>query len=731
VLNAFGATQPNATSNATSNASQGTSTGNANATVARTSNTASAPLTRRGRNEPVATDTIYADTAAVSTSIQEEKTIEEEQGDADEEEQHYELATDIFPELFSGTTIGNTTPEQTAPSNSSPSSAQIAPPKSSTPMATSPAPSNSNTSPVQATRPKNASPAASPPSRPNPTQLLTPVISTKPGDANAGSINQQPSPMQASPSKASPSSDPKQPVTPVISTKLITADGENTANTLSIQQSPKQTSPTQETQITLIAEPENTSINKSKSSGTNESEKGVMTRQKAVTKGKELKGVNEAEDPEAKAKLLRAIARHRKEKEQKMAIEANEQDKGKVGSSNSPQPEPSNADSQVRSPVVTFKTNASITTPMRSPSTKTSLSTPSDLTKSDSSEQKAQTSNDPHEEPKDISELLPIQNEQDLDDVNELLGDFLGRANKTKQKESSKSNEDSMEEHISSVDKMIKEHARKHSSPAKDTMKEPFGKVVKPPRTIDQISPNSEGGMSLKTVQEHKDKANREKLKAILQAEGINAEEEYPDIFLPDEAKLSKDSKATGASEFVKDLYESAGIIESIEDNTVCMESDEADLLAMSTFADDAYQYAELAGDGGWKTPKTSKKDRKKKTPCDKLRPMNIFSQIIASATGVPVASSGSASDSTVYNSPSQNPYSPLAEDKEEDSENPTILPITDIESSLPANNQPTSGVASNAPEGESEQKRDEEENITSSTQEDPENQDFHKAESE
>jgi len=161
------------------------------------------------------------------------------------------------------------------------------------------------------------------------------------------------------------------------------------------------------------------------------------------------------------------------------------------------------------------------------------------------------------------------------------------------------------------------------------------------------------------------------------------------------------------------------------------MESDEADLLAISTFADDPYQYAELAGDGEWKTPKTSKKDKKTKTPCDKLKPINIFQQIIATATGVPVASSGSASDSTVYNTPNQNSYSPLAEDKEEDSENPTTLPITDIESILQVNDQPISGEASNAPEDESEQKRDEEENITSGTQEDPENQDFHKAESE
>jgi len=415
-----------------------------------------------------------------------------------------------------------------------------------------------------------------------------------------------------------------------------------------------------------------------------------------------------------------------------MAIEASEQDKGKVRSSNSPQPEPSNTDSQVRSPVVTFKTNASITTPVRSSPTKTSSSTPSDLTtKSDSSEQKVQTSNDPPEAPKDISELLPVHTEQDLDEVNEVLDGFLGRANKTKKKESTKSNEDSMEDHISSVDKMIKEHTRKHSSPAKDTMKEPFGKVVKPPRTIDRISPNSEGGMSLKTVQEHKDEANREKLKALLQAEGVNAEEDYPDIFLPDEAKLSKDPKDTGISEFVKDLYESAGIIESTEDNAIRTESDEVDLLAISTFVDDAYQYAKIAGDGEWKTPKTTKKDRRKKTPCDKLRPMNIFSQIIATATGVQIESSGSASDSTVYNSPSRNPYSPLAEEKEGESENPTLLPITDIESSLPTNDQPTSGAASTVPEGEPEQKRDEEENITSSTQGDPENQDFHKAKSE
>jgi len=58
----------------------------------------------------------------------------------------------------------------------------------------------------------------------------------------------------------------------------------------------------------LAAKPENAGTNKSESSGTTESEKGAMTRLRAVSKGKELKAVNEAKDPEAKAKLLRAMA---------------------------------------------------------------------------------------------------------------------------------------------------------------------------------------------------------------------------------------------------------------------------------------------------------------------------------------------------------------------------------------------------------------------------------------
>jgi len=110
---------------------------------------------------------------------------------------------------------------------------------------------------------------------------------------------------------------------------------------------------------------------------------------------------------------------------------------------------------------------------------------------------------------------------------------------------------------------------------------------------------------------------------------------------------------------------------------------------------------------------------------------MNVFSQIIAVTTGVPVALSGSASDSTVYNSPNRNPCSPLAGDKEDESQNLTIMPITDFESIMQSIGQPTSGEASSVPEGKPEQKRDEEENTTSVTQEDSKDQDFHKAESE
>jgi len=92
---------------------------------------------------------------------------------------------------------------------------------------------------------------------------------------------------------------------------------------------------------------------------------------------------------------------------------------------------------------------------------------------------------------------------------------------------------------------------------------------------------------------------------------------------------------------------------------------------------------------------------------------------------------SGSASDSTTYKSPNRNSYSPLAEDNNDDGENPNPPPITDIESILAIVDQTTPREASDVHEDESEQKGDEGDNAISSTQEDPVNQDFHKAESE
>jgi len=120
-----------------------------------------------------------------------------------------------------------------------------------------------------------------------------------------------------------------------------------------------------------------------------------------------------------------------------------------------------------------------------------------------------------------------------------------------------------------------------------------------------------------------------------------------------------------------------------------------ADLFA---FADDAYQHAEVTGDGEWKTPKTNKKWKKPKNLCDQLSPYNVFRKVIDQVNGVPAASSGSASDSTAYNSPNQNSYSPLSEDKNDDSKNPILPPITDIESTLPVNDQPTPGETPTAP---------------------------------
>jgi len=249
-------------------------------------------------------------------------------------------------------------------------------------------------------------------------------------------------------------------------------------------------------------------------------------------------------------------------------------------------------------------------------------------------------------------------------------------------------------------------------------MKEPFGDVAKPPRTIDRISPNSEGGMSLKSVQEFEDQATKTKLKTILEAEGIDIEEKNLDTFLPDEAKLDKGPKTKVISEFVRDLYESAGVKEPLEGDATNTQPPNVDPLAESTFASDACQCAEIGGDEEWKnpktskkakkpkeigddeewkTPKTSKKIRKPKNPCDQLSPINIIEQIISKVTGAQMESSGSASDSTTYKSPNRNPYSPLAEDNNDDSENPIPPPITDIESILAISDQIASREASDA----------------------------------
>jgi len=480
----------------------------------------------------------------------------------------------------------------------------------------------------------------------------------------------------------------------------------------------KQSSPTQGNQVALTIKPGSADTNKSESSGTTESGK-PMTRQRTHTKGKELKGVNEAEDPEAKARKLRALARQKKEKEQ-----------AQTGSSSSDSP----------AKIVTFNLGTSVTTPVGSPATKTSSSTPSDLSKSDSSDQKVQIPAGLVEADDGISELFPLKTPEDLDKVNEFLDGFLGGANKVKKKESTESREDSMEEHISSVAKKIKQHTKAHSSPERDNMKEPFGKVAKPVKTVNRILPNSKGGMSLKSVQDYENEEARSKLMESLQAEGIDVSKGNWNIFLPNETEMNKDSKTsgtktTGMTEFAQDFYESGGVTDPGHDlTTPTVGTAQAELIAIhdsvalaagNTFADDANQTTKVTGGGEWKTPKH--KDKRTKNLCSQLSPYNLWKKGTGQASD-----SASASDSTVApDSPNHNPYSPLSDDKEDDSKNPLLPPITDIESALSVNDQHVTGETPNALEDESEQKRDEEGNVITGNQEDPESQDFHKAGSE
>jgi len=101
----------------------------------QTNATSNAPRTTNRNTTTVQGAT---NTASADAPIQEEKTTENEQGNANEEADYYELATDVFPDLFSGTTTGNTTPGQTASPNSSPIPAQVASPMNASPTATSP-----------------------------------------------------------------------------------------------------------------------------------------------------------------------------------------------------------------------------------------------------------------------------------------------------------------------------------------------------------------------------------------------------------------------------------------------------------------------------------------------------------------------------------------------------------------------------------------------------------------
>jgi len=250
-------------------------------------------------------------------------------------------------------------------------------------------------------------------------------------------------------------------------------------------------------------------------------------------------------------------------------------------------------------------------------------------------------------------------------------------------------------------------------------MKKPFENVVKPVRTINRISPNSEGGMSLKSVQDFETEEARSKLLETLEDEGINPN--TWNVFMPDKTEMdgkpeASDTKTTGMSEFAKDAYESAMVTDPGHDlSAPTVDTAEAELIAAhnladleagNAFADDADQTPQVGGSGEWKTPKP--RDRKPRGICSQLSPYNWDKG----------QTSDSGSDSTVApGSPNHNPYSPLSDDKEDDSENPLLPPITDIESALPDNDQLVTNETSN--------------DVNTDNQGDLESQDFHKAESE
>jgi len=593
------------------------------------------------------------------------------------------MPTDIFTEHSeedSPSDAQSATSSQTASPNNSPNAAQVAttPTKSNTVATTGPDSTTAATSP-----PKDATIGTAPPDESGTSQSLTPIVSATPGDVNV---------------KNNTHSSPVQSGTLVTSLVNSTVTGENVANKPLIQSAPKQPSPTQGDQVALTTKPDSADTIRSESSGTTESGK-PMTRQRTHVKGKELKKVTEAEDPEAKARKMKALARQKKEKERA---------KSGTSSSNSP------------AKTVTFEQGTSVTTPVRSPDTKTSSSTPSDLSKSDSSDQMNQVYAGLIEEGDGISRLFPIDTPEGLEKMNDVLDGFLGDPNKAKKKKvPTEAKKESMEEHIASVAKQAKHQAKAHSSPEQANMKKPFENVAKPVRTIERISPNSEGGMSLKSVQEFETEEARAKMLADLEAEGIN-----PDtwnVFMPDETEMDEEPEAsgiktTGMSEFAKDAYASATVTDPEQDiSKPTVSTAEAELIAAhdldeleagNTFADDADQTPHVRGSGEWKTPKV--RDRKPGGICSLLSPHNWRKG----------QNSDSGSDSTVVpGSPNHNPYSPLSDDKEDDSENPVLPPITDIESAMPGNDQLVTEETSN--------------DVNTGDQGDLESQDFHQAESE
>jgi len=136
-----------------------------------------------------------------------------------------------------------------------------------------------------------------------------------------------------------------------------------------------------------------------------------------------------------------------------------------------------------------------------------------------------------------------------------------------------------------------------------------------------------------------------------------------------------------------------------------------------------------VEGKEGWKTPRTHKKLKKPTGPCGEFSPIALVEKAVTKTTGAQHSSSGSACDITTCNA-NRNSFSPLSEDRKDDSETIAVLQIDDIESMLPVGDRVTSRATSNASDDKSEQKGGKADDATSGAQEHPTEQDFHKAES-